>query len=77
MNTAKVFKSGNSNAIRIPKEIHLKDEYVVREVGEGILLVPTDDPWLPLRMSMGRLPEDFLNDREQPDWEESKDREEI
>mgnify|MGYP002856379087 CR=1 FL=1 len=33
---AKVFKSGNSQAIRIPKEVQTdRQEFIIRKVGEG------------------------------------------
>lgn len=42
MQTAKVFKSGNSNAIRIPASIDLGDfkEFVIKKIGEKLILTP-------------------------------------
>lgn len=78
MATAKVFQSGNSQAIRIPKEYQTDlHEFEIRRVGSGYVLFPTDDPWLPLRYSIGQMPEDFMTLREQPAWQDVPEREEL
>ncbi len=41
MKSAKVFKSGNSQAVRIPKEFHLEGEEVeIRRKGGALILRP-------------------------------------
>lgn len=41
MKTAKVFRHGNSQAVRLPKEFRFEDdEVVVRRSGAGVLLLP-------------------------------------
>ncbi|MBR1707778.1 MAG: AbrB/MazE/SpoVT family DNA-binding domain-containing protein [Clostridia bacterium] len=78
MLTAKVFQSGNSQAIRIPKEVQTTlPELSIRKVGDGYVLFPADDPWFPLRLSIGQMPEDFMVDRDQPTWDEVPEREEF
>ena len=78
MLTAKVFQSGNSQAIRIPKEVQTtRSEFAIRKVGEGFILFPADDPWFPLRLSIGQMPDDFMADTEQPKWDEVPEREEF
>lgn len=43
MLTAKVFQSGNSQAIRIPKEVQTdQQEFYIRKMGKGFVLFPTD-----------------------------------
>ena len=75
---AKVFQSGNSQAIRIPKEVQTNQkEFVIRKLGEGYILFPADDPWYPLRFSIGQMPEDFMKDREQPEWKDVPEREAL
>lgn len=67
MLTAKVFQSGNSQAIRIPKEVQTdQKELNIRKFGDCYILYPTDDPWYPLRQAIGTLPDDFMDDRDQP-----------
>ena len=76
MLTAKVFQSGNSQAIRIPKEVQTdQKEFSIQKLGEGYILFPADDPWYPLRLCIGQMPEDFMPDREQPEWREVPERE--
>ncbi len=73
---AKVFQSGNSQAIRIPKEVQTdQKEFAIRKMGKGYILFPADDPWYPLRFSIGQMPEDFMEDREQPEWKDVPERE--
>ena len=67
MNRAKVFQSGNSQAIRLPKEFRTdQKEYVVRKFGDRIFLVPADDPWALLRQVISKFDEDFLSEQNQP-----------
>ncbi|OFZ90025.1 MAG: hypothetical protein A2V78_06470 [Betaproteobacteria bacterium RBG_16_64_18] len=41
MKTAKVFKHGNSQAVRLPKEFRFDDdEVLIRRSGGGVLLLP-------------------------------------
>ena len=78
MVTAKVFQSGNSQAIRIPKEMRTAlSELVIRKVGDGYILFPVDDPWFPLRLSIGQMPDDFMPERDQPAWDAVPEREEF
>lgn len=42
MKTAKVFKHGNSQAVRLPKEFRFAGEEVrIKRLGAGVLLLPT------------------------------------
>lgn len=46
MITAKVFKSGNSQAIRLPKEYRLDvDSVHINKIGNLLVLIPKDNPW--------------------------------
>lgn len=47
--TAKLFKNGNSQAVRLPKEFRFEgDEVYIRKVGKKIILEPkpTREEWL-------------------------------
>ncbi|MEM5789368.1 MAG: type II toxin-antitoxin system VapB family antitoxin [Syntrophobacteraceae bacterium] len=67
MNTAKIFKSGNSQAVRLPKEFKLEGtEVYIKRVGRGLLLMPKDDPWTSLSDSLNKFSEDFMEERSQP-----------
>jgi len=45
MDTARIFQSGRSQAVRLPKEYRFAGtEVVVKHFGNGVLLLPVDDP---------------------------------
>jgi len=68
MRTAKVFKSGNSQAVRIPKEFHLEGEEVeIRRQGGSLILRPRRESWAALVDSLKKFTDDFMEgDRRQP-----------
>ena len=68
MKTAKVFKSGNSQAVRIPKEFKLEsDEVEIRRRGDSLVLRPKSPSWEPLIESLAEFTNDFLAEgRRQP-----------
>ena len=67
MMTAKVFQSGNSQAIRIPNEYRTEQkEFYIRRFGEGFYLIPTSDPWYLVRSSLGGAASEPNFEREQP-----------
>jgi len=78
MMTAKVFKSGNSQAIRIPKEMQTTEkEYIIRKSGNCFFLLPVNDPWALLRECIGQADEDVSFDRNQPLLNELTERESL
>lgn len=68
MKTAKVFRSGNSQAVRIPKEFQLQgDEVEIRRRGDQLILRPKSHSWATLIDSLAKFTDDFLDDgRQQP-----------
>jgi antitoxin VapB len=68
MKTAKVFKSGNSQAVRIPKEFHLESEEVeIRKQGGSLILRPRKKSWAALIESLDKFSDDFMDQgRNQP-----------
>jgi antitoxin VapB len=69
MLTSKVFNSGNSQAIRLPKEYQVKDkELFIQKIGKTIILFPKKDPWESFEKSLSEFSDDFLVDgRQQPE----------
>lgn len=67
--TAKIFRSGNSQAVRIPKEFQLDGtEVEIQRRGDTLILRPKRKSWAPLLDSLDRFSDDFMeNGREQPD----------
>jgi len=68
MKTVKVFKSGNSLAVRIPREYQINSkELFINKIGNSIILFPQDDPWKLFKSSLNEFSDDFLKDgRKQP-----------
>jgi antitoxin VapB len=60
MATAKIFWSGRSQAVRIPKEYRFATEEVrIRRHGNAIILEPIAADWVWLEEVMGAVDEDF------------------
>ena len=74
MKTVKVFKSGNSQAVRIPKEYQVAgDELIINQIGNTIILFPVDDPWKLFKNSLQEFSEDFFAEgRKQPEMQKRK-----
>jgi antitoxin VapB len=68
MLTTKVFKSGNSQAIRIPKEYQLdSDELFINKIGNTIVIFPKNDSWKIFKESLSGFSDDyFIDGRDQP-----------
>lgn len=61
MNFAKVFRSGNSQAVRIPKEFQLTcDEVEIERRGEELVLRPVKGLGDRLFEALDAFPDDFL-----------------
>jgi antitoxin VapB len=60
MITAKVFKSGNSQAVRLPKEYRLdSDEVAINRIGNVLILIPKDDPWSFFSQGIKEIGDDY------------------
>jgi antitoxin VapB len=71
MSQAKVFKSGNSQAVRLPKEFHIDaEEVVIRRVGNMIILIPESEIWDSFEKSLDMFDDSFMSERCQPDVQE-------
>ena len=61
MDTAKVFWSGRSQAIRLPKNFRFNTEEVrIRRQGNSVILEPIANDWLWLDQVVGALDDDFI-----------------
>lgn len=73
---AKVFRSGNSQAVRLPREFRFDvDEVEISREGDAVILRPRHDAarrWGALRAALERgFSDDFLADgRQQPEFQE-------
>lgn len=68
MDTARLFQSGRSQAVRLPKEYRFSgSEVVVKHFGNGVLLLPIDDPWQTLEAGLAAFEPGFVLRRGQPE----------
>jgi antitoxin VapB len=63
MDTAKLFRNGRSQAVRLPKEYALPgDEVYVKKIDGVVILIPKNgDPWGPFIGSLDKFSDDFIN----------------
>jgi antitoxin VapB len=67
MNTAKLFKNGKSQAVRLPKEFKFQGtEVYIKRIGRNVMLIPKDDPWESFIGSLDEFSDDYMADRDQP-----------
>lgn len=67
MKTAKLFRNGDSQAVRLPKEFRFDGtEVVVRRVGDAVVLLPPGKSWETLVASLAKFSPDFMVRRRQP-----------
>jgi antitoxin VapB len=64
---AKLFVSGRSQAVRLPKSLRFEGaEVIAKRYGNGVLLLPPGDPWQLMREALEEFEPDFQMQREQP-----------
>jgi antitoxin VapB len=65
MHQTKIFQSGHSQAVRIPKDFRFNcSELTITKVGNGILLQPTQKSWMDLYAAMTPIA-DFMDERDE------------
>jgi antitoxin VapB len=66
MKEAKLFKNGQSQAVRLPKEFRLPGKSVyVRRAGSAVVLIPKTKSWDSLFEACTEFTDDFLATRRQ------------
>jgi antitoxin VapB len=65
--TARVFKSGNSQAVRLPKQFRIDDsEVIIRRDGDSLILTPRKRAWKEFKNALEMFTDDFMSERKQP-----------
>jgi antitoxin VapB len=68
MRTAKLFKNGRSQAVRLPKEFRFDGTQVfIKKVGNMVVLIPEQGSWQTLFDSLEQFSDDFMETRNQPE----------
>ena len=69
--TAKLFKNGQSQAIRLPKEFRFEgaSEVWIKKVDDTVIIMgkKSDEIWKKMFESLENFSDDFLQERMQPD----------
>ncbi len=74
MKIAKLFKNGQSQAVRLPKEFRFEGDWVfIKKTGVVITLIPAKNAWEPLINSLQKFSDDFMSDRDQPQQQEREE----
>ena len=69
MKTAKIFKNGRSQAIRLPKDFRFNgNEVFIKKTAQGVLLIPKEtSPWELWADNLMKYDTPFIRERNQPD----------
>ena len=74
MMTAKVFKNGRSQAIRLPKECRFSsDEVVVNKIGDIVILLPKQNKWDSFLKAIDMFSDDFMAEGRTTDIVQERD----
>lgn len=74
MKTAKLFKNGDSQAVRLPKEFRFDGtEVLIKRVGNAVVLLPKTRSWDTLIGSLSKFPSDFMASRAQPEGTDARE----
>ena len=67
MDTAKLFQTGRSQAVRLPKAYRFDGSQVfVKRVGQAVVLMPETNSWDMLFEACDEFSKDFMAERSQP-----------
>ena len=67
MDTAKLFSSGRSQAVRLPKQYRFEgDSVLIKRVGRAVVLLPSSATWDSLQDALGMFEPGVRLERQQP-----------
>ncbi len=74
MKTARLFRNGQSQAVRLPREFRFEDDFVyIKKSGPAVVLLPAKGAWDSLVRSLDEFSDDFLSERDQPKAQKRED----
>lgn len=63
MKTAKIFKNGRSQAVRLPKDFQFAgDEVLIQKHGDAVILIPREKAWDVFMEGINEFTDDFFNE---------------
>ena len=73
MKKAKLFKNGDSQAVRLPKEFRFKGKEVyIEKTDQGVVLISENNAWSGLEKSLNMFSEKLFIERNQPAQQKRK-----
>ena len=64
MEVAKIFQTGRSQAVRLPKAFRFNaDEVAIKRFGNGVLLLPINNPWDLMQEALNEFDDGFQLER--------------
>lgn len=64
MEVAKIFQTGRSQAVRLPKAFRFNaDEVAIKRFGNGVLLLPINNPWDVMQEALNEFDHGFQLER--------------
>ena len=74
MDTARIFQSGRSQAVRLPKAYRFDGTQVfIKKIGDAVVLMPYQGSWQTLFDSLDEFSEDFMASRGQSEQQLRED----
>ena len=74
MRTAKLFKNGRSQAVRLPKDFQFNGEDVfIQKHGDAVILIPRDKQWETFLRGLSSFSEDFMQDGRDQGTEQTRE----
>ena len=71
MDTARLFQSGRSQVVLLPEDYRFQGSAVaVKHFGNGVLLLPIDDPWQTMEAGLDAFEPGFVLERDQPEQQQ-------
>ncbi|WP_429885133.1 antitoxin [Geoalkalibacter halelectricus] len=65
--TAKLFKNGGSQAVRLPSDFRFPgDEVIIERVGDRVILRPKPTNWDDFFARKNKVPDDFMKNHSDP-----------
>ena len=67
MDTAKIFTTGRSQAVRLPKQYRFSSDSVyIKKINDMVILIPKEQVWDNFKKSLDKFPDNFMAKREEP-----------
>ncbi|WP_322203199.1 type II toxin-antitoxin system antitoxin VapB [Acutalibacter intestini] len=74
MEVAKIFETGRSQAVRLPKQFRFSDsEVLIQRLGDAVMLVPKDAAWKTFLEGLDSFSDDFFAEGRKQDVQQERE----